>query len=341
MLKYCLFLFTFISVACTHSSSDKHKSISLSVDKQTLDFKSEGGTDSFTVTASEKLFIAPGDSWIRTRNDEASVEYKTTVIVTVDKNPSTSIRKTKIYVVAGDEKKYIEVSQDAKQANNDNGNADDADTSSKLVALSFDDGPNDLTTPAVLDILEEFNVPGSFFVIGNNINDSTAKQMKRAISSGGEIQNHSFTHSHMSKMDIADIIDEITRTDELIEKYTGTRPTLFRPPYIDINDSMFNAVEHTFISGVGCQDWDANHSATDRFNELMGKVQDGDIILLHDFYGNDETVKALRMIIPELKKLGYEFVTVSKLFELKGIEPESHSGFLYTNVLQEEIVQYR
>ena len=69
-----------------------------------------------------------------------------------------------------------------------------------LIALSFDDGPNDVTTPKVLDVLEEFQVPASFFVIGQNINDETAKQMTRAISLGCEIQNHSFTHGFMTQM---------------------------------------------------------------------------------------------------------------------------------------------
>lgn len=83
-----------------------------------------------------------------------------------------------------------------------------------LIALSFDDGPNDVTTPQVLDILEEFQVPASFFVIGQNINDDTAKQMTRAISLGCEIQNHSYTHGFMTQMSKEEIEEEIRKTDE-------------------------------------------------------------------------------------------------------------------------------
>ena len=232
------------------------------------------------------------------------------------------------------------------------------ETPAKLVAISFDDGPNNDTTPKVLDVLEEFKAPASFFVIGQNINDSTAEQMKRAISLGCEIQNHSYTHSFMTQLATEAVIDEIERTDALVEKYTGRRPTLFRPPYIDQNKSMHDAVKHTFISGINCLDWEPDHSAQDRFNDVMAKVQDGDIILhrfndvmakvqdgdiilLHDFTGNDNTVDALKLIIPELRKRGFTLVTVSDLFKMKGISPKANSGYLYTNVLQEELIQNR
>ena len=207
-------------------------------------------------------------------------------------------------------------------------------TAPMLVALSFDDGPNNDTTPEVLDILEEHKVPASFFVIGQNINESTAKQMTRAISLGCEIQNHSLTHTFMTQLSPEQIADEVRRTDELIEQYTGIRPWLFRPPYINHNESMHQTIGHTFICGVGCLDWEAERSAQQRFDDLMSQVKDGDIILLHDFSGNVNTVEALKMIIPELKKRGYTLVTVSQLYEMKGIKPAAHNGIIYSNVLQ-------
>lgn len=203
-----------------------------------------------------------------------------------------------------------------------------------FVALSFDDGPNNDTTPKVLDIIEEFKIPASFFVIGQNINDSTAEQMKRAVALGCEIQNHSYTHSFMTRLSPEEVADEIRKTDDLVEKYISRRPTLFRPPYIDQNKQMHEVVDHVFIGGVDCQDWEAGHTAQRRFEDLMAKVKDGDIILLHDFSGNSQTVDALRLIIPELKKRGYTIVTVSELFKKKGISPKAHSGQTYANVLQ-------
>ena len=205
---------------------------------------------------------------------------------------------------------------------------------SKLIALSFDDGPNDITTPKVLDVLEEFNVPASFFVIGQNINEKTAKQMTRAISLGCEIQNHSFTHAFMTQLSDEVIAEEIRKTDELIEKYTGTRPWLFRPPFINHNELMHQIIGQTFICGVGCEDWIPERTVQERYQAVMSQVKDGDILLLHDFPGNDNTVEALRMLIPDLKKQGYEFVTVTELFKRKGIRPSANSGQLYSNVLQ-------
>mgnify|MGYP002734806592 FL=1 len=205
-----------------------------------------------------------------------------------------------------------------------------------LIALSFDDGPNNVTTPQVLDILEEFQVPASFFVIGQNINDDTAKQMTRAISLGCEIQNHSFTHGFMTKMSKEEIEEEIRKTDEIIEKYTGTRPWMFRPPFIDVNQAMHETIGHTFICGVGCFDWEPQRSAQERYDILMASLKDGDIVLLHDMTGNDNTVEALRMLIPEMKKKGYTFVTVTDLYEKKGIKPTAHNGILYSNVPQTE-----
>ena len=216
-----------------------------------------------------------------------------------------------------------------------------SDSSSMLIALSFDDGPNNSTTAEVLDVLEEFDVPGSFFVIGQNINDSTACQMNRSISLGGEIQNHSYTHSFMAQLSPEEVEDEIKRTSDLIEKYTGTRPWLFRPPYLNYNQSMHEVIDLTFICGVGCRDWEADQSTQARYDDIMRKVKDGDIILLHDFVGNDNSVEALKMIIPELKKQGYKFVTVTELFEKKGITPSAHSGYIYTNVMQTELTQNR
>ena len=207
------------------------------------------------------------------------------------------------------------------------------ETAQKLIALTFDDGPNDITTPKVLDILEEHNVPASFFVIGQFINDETAKQMTRAISLGCEIQNHSFTHAFMTKLSAEEIAEEIRKTDELIVKYTGTKPWMFRPPYIDHNETMHQTIGHTFICGVGCDDWVPECTAQQRYDVMKAQAKDGVMFLLHDLVGNDNTVEALKMIIPELKAQGYTFVTATQLFEKKGIKPEPKNGKIYSNVM--------
>ena len=202
------------------------------------------------------------------------------------------------------------------------------------VALSFDDGPNNITTPQMLDVLEAFDAPASFFVIGQYINDSTAGQMKRAVSLGCEIQNHSYTHSFMSELTPEEVKSEIERTDALIEKYVGVRPWLFRPPYINHNQSMHEVIGHTFICGLGCEDWVPERTAQMRYDDIMANVKNGDVILLHDFEGNDNTVEALRKLIPALREKGFTLVTVTQLFEKMGVKPEAHNGIIYTNAMQ-------
>ena len=203
----------------------------------------------------------------------------------------------------------------------------------KYIALSFDDGPNTKTTPKVLDVLEENGVKASFFVIGQNIDKASAKVMTRAYELGCDIENHSYTHSSMSKLSAAEIEDEITRTSELIEKYTGEAPRFFRPPYIDHNELMHNTIDLTFICGYSCEDYNAEVSAQTRAERILENVKDGDILLLHDFEGNDATVEALKTVIPELKKRGFQFVTVPELFDdVRGATPKAHNGQIYTNV---------
>lgn len=330
MFRNLIILIILLLASCT--SSDLNRQVSLSSDTGTLTFDAEGGQLTFTVTSSERFLMIRGDSWITLRKGMEGADLKTSVEVTAEPNISKEQRSTRITIEAGGQKIFVDVIQAGTV--NSEGGPDQDPIPSMYVALSFDDGPNAHTTAQVLDILEEFDVPASFFVIGQNINDHTAEQMTRAISLGCEIQNHSYTHSYMTQLSVDQFMDELERTDDLIEKYTSTRPTMFRPPYIDHNPSMHASVDHTFINGIGCQDWDASVSAQARYNDLMGKVKDGDIILLHDFYGNDNTVEALRMIIPELKKRGYAMVTVSELFDIKGVSPVSHSGYLYSNVLQ-------
>ena len=203
----------------------------------------------------------------------------------------------------------------------------------KYLALSFDDGPNTVTTPKVLDVLEENGVPASFFVCGKNIDKSTAKVMRRALQLGCDIENHSFSHSHISRLSEEQIRDEVGRTDALIEKYTGSAPRFFRPPYIDHNELMHKTIGHTFICGVGADDWKKDVDTATRARLILDNVKDGDIILLHDFEGNNATVEALKTVIPELKSRGFEFVTVPQLFDkVRGTVPAAHNGQIYTNV---------
>lgn len=206
------------------------------------------------------------------------------------------------------------------------------DLSKPLVALTFDDGPNTTTTVQTLDLLEKYGIVGSFFVIGNYINEETAPIMKRAYDMGCEINNHSRTHQPMTNLSAEEIKAEIEYTSAKVKEVIGEPTKFFRPPFIITSDVAYAQIPMPFIAGVSCSDWEGDVTAEVRAERTLQQVKDGTIILLHDFYGNDATVEALKTIIPELLNQGYEFVTVSELFRAKGVEIRSDDPNLYSFV---------
>ena len=200
----------------------------------------------------------------------------------------------------------------------------------KYLALSFDDGPNLTTESKMLDVLAKHDVPATFFLIGNNINEETAENMKRALELGCEIGNHSLTHSRMSQMDEEQVKTEILATSRMIEQITGQVPKFFRPPYIDVKPEMYDWIDLTFICGKGCEDWVDTVDKDTRREGIIANTEPGAIYLLHDFEGNEATVEALDEAIPVLKEQGYVFVTVAQLFEKLQRAPDGHT--MYTVV---------
>lgn len=207
------------------------------------------------------------------------------------------------------------------------------DPSKPTIAITFDDGPNATTTMEVLDILEKYQVRASFFLIGTNINDESAKSVKRAFDLGCDIENHSKTHSYMDKMTADEIKDEVAYVNDKVKVITGTTPKFFRPPYIAVNDTMYENIDMTFISGNGCNDWDDKVTAEYRAKYLEKKAADGVIFLLHDAEGNSKTVEALDKAIPILLEKGFQFATISELFELKGIEISGTDTNIYSELI--------
>ena len=209
--------------------------------------------------------------------------------------------------------------------------------SKKTIALTFDDGPSDTTTGHVLDMLSKHSVPGTFFLIGDNITEERIPLVKRALALGCEIENHSKTHSDMTQLTREQIAAEIHYTTDRIASVTGRAPEFFRPPYILYNDLMYETIDLVFICGLGCEDWEADASTGHRIERTLAQAEDGAVVLLHEFEGNEKTVEALETIIPELKDQGYEFVTVSELFRRKNIDLKDQRGILFSNVSQARI----
>lgn len=206
------------------------------------------------------------------------------------------------------------------------------DPSKPTIAITFDDGPNATTTMEILDLLEKYQVRASFFLIGTNINDESAKSVKRAYDLGCDIENHSKTHSYMDKMTADEIKDEVAYVNDKVKEITGTTPKFFRPPYIAVNNTMYDNIDMTFISGYGCNDWEDRVTAEYRAKYLEKKAADGVIFLLHDAEGNSKTVEALDKAIPILLEKGFQFATISELFELKGVEISGTDTKIYSEL---------
>ena len=257
--------------------------------------------------------------------DTTAAEFETTTAAVSEETTSEAVTEavesaTETTTEAAIEQTTAEaVSEETTAQSGDDEEMNDSEEEKKLVALTFDDGPNTTTTNEVLDILEKYGIKASFFLIGVNINDDSAKAVKRAYDMGCDIGNHSKTHSNMTELTDEEIVDEIKYVDDRIYEITGEYPKYFRPPYIAVNNKMFDLIDETFINGFGVTDYDDRVTTEIRHMRVMKQVKDGAIILLHDAQGNSQTVEALDLIIPDLISEGYELVTLTELFERKGV----------------------
>lgn len=190
----------------------------------------------------------------------------------------------------------------------------------KILALTFDDGPSERYTAEILDILSEYNTKATFFVIGKNA-EKHPDLVKRIVTENHELGNHTYSHPQMRNITSEDLNNEIKSTQKILTEITGITPKLFRPPGGYLNNIIMEQ-----ISANGCttvlwswrqdtMDW-KNPPVNDVIDTVLKNVQNGDIILFHDYvYGESPTPDALRVIIPKLKDMGYDFVTVSELAE--------------------------
>ena len=180
----------------------------------------------------------------------------------------------------------------------------------KVVALTFDDGPNPATTNQALDTLSKYGIKATFFVLGKNVsgNEEILKRMK---SDGHVIGNHSWSHPVLSKLSLDEAKKQITDTEDALTKVLGSSSKLMRPPYGAITDDIRNSLDLSFIMwDVDSLDWKSKNEAS-ILTEIQRQVRNGSIILMHDIHA--ETVNALPKIIDYLKEQGYHFVTVPEM----------------------------
>jgi peptidoglycan-N-acetylglucosamine deacetylase len=204
----------------------------------------------------------------------------------------------------------------------------------KKVALSFDDGPDTEWTPKILDVLKEFDVKGTFFMIGETASDNTGL-MRRVYREGHEIGNHTWTHPDISEISNRQVDLELNLTERLFASELGVQPLYFRPPYSidqepDTNDQAapvdrIQNLGYTIIGNkIDTNDWDEHPRKTPQeiVDSVFQQIKDmethpwnkGSIILLHDGGGDRQvTVETLPILIKALRDHGYQIVPVSEL----------------------------
>jgi len=204
----------------------------------------------------------------------------------------------------------------------------------RLVALTFDDGPDPAWTPRILDVLRREGVPATFFVTGANALGQGAL-LRRIVAQGSELGNHSASHADLGHRSPTAIRLELKTTERLVEAYTGRSLRLFRPPFLGDADPDRSDELHATRTAAGLGyltvglnvdplDWQGPGARTIVDRTVAGveagtAAQPHQIILLHDSGGDrTETIKALPEIIRRLRARGYAFVTVSRLAGLGG-----------------------
>ncbi|CAG9622758.1 polysaccharide deacetylase family protein [Sutcliffiella rhizosphaerae] len=196
-------------------------------------------------------------------------------------------------------------------------------TDQKRVALTFDDGPDPRFTNEVLDVLNQYNVPGTFFLLGSRA-VAYPEIVKRIQNEGHAIGNHTYFHPNLvADSDLESLEREVTRTEDALNNIIGFRTRLFRPPYGFLYNELVEKLAEMQYLVIGWTvdslDWQEDSPEVIASN-VLDNVQPGANILLHDGADWDgdrtNTIEALHQIIPTLKEQGYEFVTIPELLNV-------------------------
>ena len=180
----------------------------------------------------------------------------------------------------------------------------------KKVAITFDDGPNPDYTPDLLKGLKERGVTATFFLLGAEV-EKYPKLVEQIYEDGHLIGTHSYQHVNLCNLTDEKAVEQVVKTNQLIEDITGECPQFIRPPFgcwkedLDYETTMINV-----LWDVDPLDWNTNNTAV-IVKRVLTSVEDGDIILLHD--ASQSSVDAALLIIDQLQNEGYVFVTVEEM----------------------------
>jgi len=203
----------------------------------------------------------------------------------------------------------------------DGGPIAEVPTQDKVVALTYDDGPHPEFTPAILDALDIYQVKATFFMIGERM-EKYPEIVKEVVAKGHVIGNHTYSHPRdLESLASPNVIRELDDCEEVIERMTGKRTHLFRPPRGLLNGTVLTVAKEegyqTILWTVSADHHDAPTPEA-MAKRVLEHVKPGAIILAHDgtFASRINDVKATPLIIQELKRRGYRFVTVPELLRM-------------------------
>lgn len=189
------------------------------------------------------------------------------------------------------------------------------DVNKKYVALTFDDGPS-IYTKQIIDTLKKHQVNATFFILGNKVKPYQ-NLLNESLSNGNIIGNHSYNHKWLIKLNEKELNNQINKTNEEIKLYTGFTPTLLRPTYGSINNKIKNLNMDIVLWTVDTMDWKYKKVST-IVSKATKNLKDGDIILMHDIYKT--SALAVDKIIIEIKKKGFEIITIPELREIERLK---------------------
>lgn len=196
------------------------------------------------------------------------------------------------------------------------------------VALTFDDGPRADTTGRLLDGLAARGAKATFFVIGQQI-PGNEELLLRMAAEGHQVGSHTYSHVRLQGAAESTVIEEIAKTEVLLTELLGEGDYWLRPPYGLVDDQTYCLAETPMIYwSLDPEDWKVLDTAK-VVNQILKEVEDGDIILLHDFYPT--SVEAALQVIDVLQGKGYQFLTVAELFDRFGTDPQP--GVLYADAV--------
>ncbi|HSZ25658.1 MAG TPA: polysaccharide deacetylase family protein [Cytophagaceae bacterium] len=195
------------------------------------------------------------------------------------------------------------------------------DTNEKIIALTFDDGPDPINTPLILDILNKNSLHATFFVIGKKIKENESL-LKRIKSEGHIIANHSFSHSYFFDFyPTKKVIADLERSSVLIKNSIGVTPKLFRPPYGVTNPNIARAVSQLHLISIGwnIRSLDTVIKNSDKlYKRIVQRIKPGSIILLHDTGAH--TLETLKSVILFAQKNNYKIVRLNEMLSINPYE---------------------